>query len=243
MQKSAKIALIAVVAVILVGGVGFYWFFLRSDNPPEVTLRDRAGEPTTAPAGPARSSADGTWTVHQDPKVFVGYRVTELFAGETIKKEAVGRTLGVTGTMKVAGQQVTDVDITADMTRLESDQSRRDNFIKNQGLQTARFTTATFKTTAPIQLPSAPVQGQKMTVDATGDLTLHGQTKRVTVPLEAVWNGATIDVSGKLDVTLADFGIEKINVPSVSVDTEGKLEVSLTFVPSAAAEAGSGSGR
>ena len=36
MQKSAKYALIAVVAIVVLGGLGFYWFFLRDDAPPEL---------------------------------------------------------------------------------------------------------------------------------------------------------------------------------------------------------------
>ena len=89
MQKSVKIALAAVVVVILLGGAGFYWFFLRDDAP------ERASLQTSSQADRARAtatSADGTWKVQTGDDVFVGYRVQELFGGETIKVTAVGRT-------------------------------------------------------------------------------------------------------------------------------------------------------
>src|SRR5262249_41033283 len=142
-QKSAKIALIAVVLVVVLGGFGFYWFVLKSDAPPETTLAQVTGGTTGAPSN--RATPDGTWKVQQSASVFVGYRMMELFGGETIKKEAAGRTGAVTGTMTVAGDQVTAAEFSADMTQLKSDQSRRDNFIKNAGLETAKFKTATFK--------------------------------------------------------------------------------------------------
>jgi polyisoprenoid-binding protein YceI len=233
-QKSAKIALVAVIVIVLLGAGGFYWFVLRSDAPAEVTLRDRSQEaPASTATGPARATPDGTWQVAPDEKVFVGYRILEKFAGETLKKEAVGRTGGVTGTMTVNGQQVTNVTITADVSQLKSDQSRRDNFIRSRGLQTDTFKEATFTSTQPVQLPSAPQQGQRLTVPVTGDLTLHGQTKSVTIPVEAVWNGSTIDASGKVEIKLADYGIEKVEIPGITVDEQGTLEIALSFVPAA----------
>jgi polyisoprenoid-binding protein YceI len=66
---------------------------------------------------------------------------------------------------------------------------------------------------------------------ATGDLTLHGQTKSVTIPLQTRWNGATIDVTGSLPITFADFGMQAISIPTVHTDDKGTLEIKLTFVP------------
>ena len=237
MQKSVKIALIAVVAVVVLGGAGFYWFVLRDTAPPVVTLGDA---PTGTVAANAPATPDGNWKVQQetkpeadssDYKVFVGYRVMELFAGDTIKKEAVGRTVDVTGTMTVKGQTVPAAQIEATLTSLKSDRSPRDNYIHNVGLESDQFPKATFKLTAPIQLPSAPKLGEKQSVMATGDLTLHGQTKSVSAPLETRWNGATIQVTGLVPITFADYGIQKITIPTLSTDDKGSLEIALTFVP------------
>jgi polyisoprenoid-binding protein YceI len=68
-----------------------------------------------------------------------------------------------------------------------------------------------------------------MTVTAEGDLTLHGQTRPVSVELTARWNGSTISVQGSVPITLADFGIEQISLPIVTVDEAGTLEFLLLF--------------
>lgn len=233
MQRSAKLALVAVVVVIVFGAFGFWWFVLRSDNPERASLNTGGGAPVT---GTAPATINGTWTVQADPNaekpsVFVGYRMQELFAGQTIKKEAVGRTGTVSGTMTINGTTVPSAELTADMTKLRSDSGRRDNYIRQNGLELDKFTTATFKLTTPIQLPGSPKQGEKINVSATGELTIHGVTKTVTIPLEAQWNGPSIRVVGSTEIALADYSIEKISIPTVTVDEKGTLEIDLTFVP------------
>jgi polyisoprenoid-binding protein YceI len=237
MSKVVKIVLGVVVAVIVIGGAGIYWFVIRDTSPPPVSL---GTAPVDTSGAAAPSTPDGTWKVQQETSppddssqytVFVGYRVMELFAGDTIKKEAVGRTTEVTGTMVIQGQTVSSADLKATLTSLKSDQSPRDNFIHNLGLQSNKFPTAEFKLTTPIQLPQPPEVGVEQDVMATGDLTLHGQTKSVTIPLQTRWNGATIDVTGSLPITFSDFGMEAISIPTVHTDDKGTLEIKLTFVP------------
>jgi polyisoprenoid-binding protein YceI len=238
MQKSAKIALIAVVAVVVLGSLGFWFFFLRSDAPERAALpsRDTSGVTTTTAAGgdqppvtPATDNADGTWTLAVGEGVFVGYRISELFAGDTIEVTAVGRTPVLTGTMTVSGTTITAVDITADMTALASDSDRRDNALRNQGLETDTYPEAIFTLTAPIELGSLPALDTTVDLVATGDLTLHGVTRSVQVPLQARWNGDTIDIAGGTTVVLADFNITPISNSFVGIADNGEFEMQLTF--------------
>jgi polyisoprenoid-binding protein YceI len=229
MQKSAKFALIAVVVVIILGGAGFYWFVLRDDAPPRATLQTNS---TVVGADSGKASADGTWKVAPADNVFVGYRVQELFAGESIKKEAAGKTLVVDGTMTISGSSVTVVQITADVTRLKSNRDARDNQIRTRGLQTDTFPQATFKLTRPVTLPGPPEKGVSVDVVATGELTLHGQTRTVDIPLKAQWDGGTIEVAGGTKVAFADYGIDPPTNGIVTVDNTGEFELQLTFVPS-----------
>jgi polyisoprenoid-binding protein YceI len=239
MKRLWKFVALAAVVVVAAGGFAFYWFWVRDDAPPEATLRDRPaatttsggdGATTTSGAAPGATGADGTWTVAPDPEeVFVGYRVDELFAGDSLKKTAVGRTPAVDGQITIAGDQVTDGSFTADLTQLTSDQSRRDNYIKGSSLQTDEFPEATFELTEPVDLGGAPRVGTQIDVTAKGELTLHGVTKPVTIPLQARWNGDTIDVLGKIAVQFSDFGIEKPSVAILSTDDHGVMEVKLSF--------------
>lgn len=249
-----KRLLLIAVPVLVAVGVGGWWFFLRDDAPSEASLPDRPSEvSTTAPAASSTSaassttgsssatsstaasaaSADGTWTVQPGESTFVGYRVEEQFAGDTIKKTAVGRTVGVTGTVTVAGQQVTAASFEADLTKLKSDSSRRDGALQGRGLVVSQFPVASFTLTSPIDLGGAPTVGSQVTVKATGDLTLKGTTKSVTLDLQARWNGDTIDLAGSTGITMGDFAIEPPTLPGiVTVDDNGTLELQLVLVRS-----------
>jgi polyisoprenoid-binding protein YceI len=231
MQKSAKYALIACVVVLLAGGAAFWWFVLRDDAPERASLPVRTETDATSTSGPPGSSAspDGDWVVVTGDDVFVGYRIQELFGGETIKKTAVGRTPAVTGTLVISDGAVTSVDITADVTLLESDSSRRDSFIRDDALETGTFTTATFTITEPIALPADLPVDQAIEVTVAGDLTLHGVTQPVELTLEASWNGSSISVAGGAPIVLADYGIEPPDIPFVAVDDAGEFEMQLVF--------------
>jgi polyisoprenoid-binding protein YceI len=220
----------AIAAVVVLAGLVFagWWFFLRDDAPPEASLVVR-DTPTTVAGAPAQTP-DGSWAVQQGDNVFAGYRVTELFAGETIKKTAVGRSPAVTGTMTLAGTQIPAASIEVDLTQLKSDSGRRDSRLQSDGLEIKEFPTASFTLTSPIVLPSAPVLNVPMDVQAAGNLTLHGVTKPVTVALKANWTGDVIDVAGQAPIVLKDFGINPPSVGGfVEVDGDGAFEVQLTF--------------
>ena len=201
---------------------------------------DSAEPGTDASAAPDNQSGGiaGLWTT--DPSVgsfsdftssFVGYRVREELAsiGAT---EAVGRTPDVTGLMRVDGTTVTEAEFTADLTTLQSDESNRDRQLGRQALETSRFPTATFVLTEPVDLGAVPAEGEAVDVTVTGDLTLHGVTKSVEVPLQAKLEGGIVTVVGSLPILFEDYGIEK---PSsfvvLSVEDNGILEFQLQLTP------------
>jgi polyisoprenoid-binding protein YceI len=254
------VAVIAIVAVIGAALAGLYYLFLRPEGPAPVAAPSSApaaiaspsaqavpsasGEPSTGPAASAPSSGtsqpgggiDGTWTV--DPSIgsfsdfsgsFVGYRVQEELANIG-GKTAVGRTPDVTGTLTLDGSQVTAVDMTADLTTLRSDDDRRDGQLRRQALETGRFPEATFRLTSPIDLGSVPADGQTIEVDAVGELTIHGQTRGVTIPLTATLAGDVVTVTGSTDIVFADYGMKKPESFIVlSVDDHGIMEFQLHF--------------
>lgn len=202
-----------------------------------------AGEPTDssgAAASDDTSSAtgiSGTWTVdtsvgefsYEDSTgTFVGFRIAEELSsiGET---EAVGRTPVVSGTLVAEGSTITEVTIEADMTAITTNDGRRDDNVQD-ALDTDRFPTATFVLAEPIDLDAAALAGEAVAVDAVGDLTIHGVTQRVTMPLDAQLVGDTIVVVGSLDIAFADYGVDVPSAPIVvSVDDHGPIELQLFF--------------
>lgn len=191
------------------------------------------------PSGVASAGSgglDGTWTV--DTAIgsfsdfsdsFVGYRVNENLA-QVGSTTAVGRTPKVDGTLTLSGTTISAVKVTADLTALESDKPMRDGQLHRQALQTDQFPTATFELTTPIQLPSTPVDGQTLSATAIGNLTLHGVTRPVSIPLQAKLSGGVVTVVGSLKIQFADYSISPPQSMMVlSVDSSGLMELQLHF--------------
>ena len=75
--------------------------------------------------------------------------------------------------------------------------------------------------------------GQPFPVTAVGDLTLHGVTRPVEIPLQAQWDGTVIDIAGGVTVTLADYGIEPPSNSITSVAGAGEIELQVSFTRTA----------
>jgi polyisoprenoid-binding protein YceI len=202
-----------------------------SSAAPGVTTPAGSGSATTEAAGLA-----GTWKVDTSigsfsdfTSSFVGYRVKEQLAnvGSTT---AVGRTPNVTGTLTFDGTLITAVQITADLTTLQSDRPTRDGQLHGQALQTDTYPTATFVLADPIKLEHLPTVGETISVTATGDLMLHGVTKRVSIPLQAKLAGGVVTVIGSLEIPFAGYSMAAPQSMMVlSVADTGTLELQLSF--------------
>ena len=236
------LVIIAVLAVLAVAGVAItYVTFFTDDAPQPLALSDQP-TPTTAagPAGttaattatPAGSDLAGTWRVAAGSTA--GYRVREKLAALPAKSDAVGRSSAVTGTVKVDGSGMTltasDAHFEVDLTKLASDESRRDNRIRTDGLQTNRFPTATFVSTKPIPLPAETASGQAVKATAEGDLTIHGVTKRVSIPLDIRVTGGKGELVGSFGFPMSDFNITPPSIGGfVTVDPDATMEFKLVL--------------
>src|SRR6266545_1863877 len=234
-RRRAWLVAAVVVALLLVGGGAYALLSLRtSDSPAPAALDEPVqtspGSTATSGQAAAADSADGSWQISGDGSSFVGYRVREQLAFVSSPSDAVGRSTAVTGTMQVAGDQVEAVRVEADLTRLGSDEARRDNAIRQNGLQSNQFPTATFELTEPIRLDQAPADGQQVTGKGKGRLTAHGVTHEVTVDLRGRWDGDTIQVAGQLPIRMTDYGIQPLQIgPVVSIEDGMTVEFRLRF--------------
>lgn len=233
----------AAVAALAVAAVGAFTLF-GGDEPDEVDLGAAiqavtsptagvTGTPSTGGTGSPTSSTDGdltgTWSVLSDGSSFVGYRVQEELAGIGAAT-AVGRTGDVTGSLEFDGAAITVVSIEADLSTLTSDDDRRDQQLRRQALETGTYPTATFVLTEPIALEAVPAEGETIAVDATGELTVHGVTQTVTIPLEGAFVEGHVVVVGSTVLQFADYEIDAPESMAVlSVDDEATLELQLVF--------------
>jgi polyisoprenoid-binding protein YceI len=234
-------AVLAVVALLAAGAYAAWYVFLRAAGPTAVG-ETRVAVPSSAGAsGPERSAGAtgaiaGTWSLDTSAgsfddfsSSFVGYRVQEELAGIG-GQTAVGRTPVVSGSLTIEGTTLRAAQVTADLTTLQSDDDRRDGQLQRQALETSAFPTATFELTEPIELPAAAASGAGFSVTATGNLTLHGVTREVEVPVQARLESGVIALAGSIEIAFADY---EITPPSsfavLSVDDQGVMELQLFF--------------
>jgi len=77
--------------------------------------------------------------------------------------------------------------------------------------------------------PAVAEPGTKVTAEAVGVLELHGVERPVTIPVAARWSGEVIDLTGSVDIDLADHDIDPPSPKVVSVAATGTIELQLTF--------------
>jgi len=191
------------------------------------------------------SATDGLWTVDTSigtfdelcltevcGSSFAGFRINEVLANFGAKT-VVGRTPGVSGSLELVDTQVIGAEFIVDMSRLITDNDSRTGSLRgeNGGLNTNAFPEARFELTQPIELGSVPVEGAPINVQAVGNLTVHGVTNEVTIPLTAEVQAGVIIVFGNLEgILLADYDIPKPTAAVVvSVEDNATLELQLFF--------------
>jgi polyisoprenoid-binding protein YceI len=235
-----------ILAAIAVAAIAVWFVFFSSTAPDAASIdtavgavasgSPKAGASAGASSGAASASGvDGTWTVDTSVGSFsdfsdawVGFRVNEVLQniGDST---AIGRTPGVTGQLTLKGSTLQAVKVDADLTQIRSNQSRRDRPIQ-QALDTSSFPNATFELTAPVDLGGVPADGQTVSVNGAGNLTIHGVTKPVTVALQAKLVNGEIVVVGSTPATFTDWGISMPTAPIVvSVEDHGTIEFQLFF--------------
>lgn len=241
---------LAGLALLVVAGFAVWYFALRDDGPKAVSTESalQALEQATAtaaggnsggtPAASARTPVtgseelNGTWTVDPSLGSFVGYRVKEELAGIG-GTTAVGRTAGVTGDLTIQDNRATAATITADMTKLRSQESARDGQLRNQGIEYSRFPTSEFKLSST-DIPDGVEDGETASVTLNGSLTLHGVTKDISMPAEVTLKDGVLVVVGEVEVQFEDYAIQKPSAARVvSMEDKGVIEVQLFFTKAA----------
>jgi polyisoprenoid-binding protein YceI len=116
------------------------------------------------------------------------------------------------------------INVTIDTTSIDSNHAERDKHLKGSDfLDVKKFPTATFKST-----------GFKSTGEGagnmTGEFTMHGVTKTITIPVERIgegddpWGGYRAGFSGATVLKLSDYGID-YNLGPASSTVEIELHV------------------
>ena len=230
MKNRILIAGVAVVAAVGLAGGGAYVYFFSGLRSTPATL-GLSATPNASPTATTNTGLAGSWTVTTGS--LAGYRVKELFVGQSSKHEAVARTSTVSGTVAVSGDatsgyQVSAITIMAVLTDLHSidsvagrDVTQRDGVVSRQ-MDLQQFPNATFIASS-LSVPG-PVTSQTIELSIPGKLTIHGVTKDVTATAKAQEAGGKLEIAGSVAIDMTDYGVSPPAVPFVTVDSQVTVE-------------------
>ena len=218
--------------VLIVAFVAVYFAFFRGSGKAPVSLS--TSDSSQASVG----DPSGTWHIVKGDNTLAGYRVREKLAKLPAQSDAVGQTHDVTGSMKVQrtaeGYTISELQVEANLQTLKSDESKRDQRIKTMGIQTDQYPKATFVSPGPVFVPAASIASNQISMDVPGDLTLHGVTKHVTIPVQAKVVGNQIEVVGSLTFPMSDYSIQPPSIPPiVQVEPQGTMEFKVRLTKAA----------
>ena len=231
------VAIACVAGLALIGGGAYIYFFSGLRSSPSALGLSATPSPTvsgatssSSPAATTSTGVTGTWKVTIGS--VAGYRVKELFVGQTSKHDAVARTSSLSGGLTESGDpsgyQVNAITFTADLTGLTSvdsvagrDVTQRDSFVSRQ-MNLQQFPDAIFA--ASSASVAGTVTSQPADASVSGKLTIHGVTKDVTATVKAQVTGGRIEIAGSVPIVMTDFGVSPPSVPFTTVDSQVTIE-------------------
>jgi polyisoprenoid-binding protein YceI len=189
-----------------------------------------AAAPTTAPAAAADTGAMRTFRIVPEESE-ASYAVQEVFLRQNLPFRAVGKTSAVEGEFQftAGGTPTGEVSqVTVDLSTLTSDDERRDNRIRSEWLESAKFPIATFVSTGVEGVPASYTEGEEITFTLLGDMTIRDVTKPVAFNVTGTLEGDTVTGTAVANIKMTDFGFQPPDIAGF-VTVEDDVEVSITF--------------
>jgi polyisoprenoid-binding protein YceI len=189
-----------------------------------------ASNAPTAAAAPSAAGSARTFTIVPE-QTEASYQVQEKFLNRELPNMALGKTNAVTGELQVSldgkpSGKVTKISV--DLRTLTSDQSRRDNRIRTQWLESEKYPFAEFTSTDVQGIPDSYTEGQEVSFKLTGDMKIRDVTKPVTFDVKGKLEGDTITGSATSKILMKDFGFDPPNVAGMLTVEDG-VTVTINF--------------
>jgi len=127
--------------------------------------------------------------------------------------------VGTTSELAIA-ETDQDVVVTVPLRNLDTKIELRNKHMREKYLEVAKYPNA------ELRVPKSAVQAPTSN-KATGQLTLHGQTRPVTFSYVTKPDGAATGVTGSFRINILEFGIEKPSYAGVSVKPD--VDISVAF--------------
>src|SRR5712691_8087715 len=227
-KRNILLAGTGVVLVFIVAGMLYTSHFASAVTQTQSHTAPRAVTATGTPI-----PTTGLKTFHIVPaQTTASYSVYEnLIFQSKPNNDAIGTTHSVQGSFKIrtgASPLVAAMNIQVDLRTLQSDSSRRDNFIQQNTLETATHPYATFVSVSTQGLPASYSNGQSVHFQLTGNLTMHGKTNKEVFDVQGKVVGNTITGTATSTIYMTDFGIQPPNLANIAI-AQNKVLITLTF--------------
>ena len=173
-----------------------------------------------------------------------GYTAREKITNPAIKallnlvgvdNVAMGATDSVMGKVALAPDlSLQSVDIVADLRKLKSDSSLRDDRIRTQFLESNTYPLAHFTAANVTTVKGAYTQGDAVTFVAAGTLTVRDVARPFSFTVKGTLNGQVIAGSATSQLKMRDFGFDPPVIPG-SIEVMEGLDLKVDFSAAEAA--------
>jgi len=172
---------------------------------------------------PAIALAATLFSIGNDGKSWVGFHLEDTI------EEIDADTKKVSGSIDAdpANLAAASVTLTIDTASIDSGMKMRDDDMRDTYLETKKYPTATFKSTG-VTGPASVAPAQSADLKVAGDLTLHGVTRRIVVPVHLTLESPKrAHVTSKFTIRMTDYNVtvpQKL-VLSVANDVDVKFDL------------------
>lgn len=177
----------------------------------------------------ATADADQVYTIDAASSS-ASYVVMEELQGVGAN-EVTGTTTAILGSVLLDENSVPLAcsNFAVDMRTMETDESKRDNYLRENVLESETYPYATFLVSEVTGLEGGLVEGETAQIQLVGDLTIHNVTKTVTWEAEVTLAEGAITGTATTTITIEEWDMEKpIIGPVVSIDDEVTLNISVS---------------
>lgn len=155
------------------------------------------------------------------------------FVSKAPLETVAGETRQVTGEVRVDPAALAAgclVEVQVDLASLDTGIGLRNQHMRENHLETARFPTASFRADSLIDAPGALAPGATVVLTLAGELSLHGVTRPLITPVSVslAADGAALEVRAEFTVKLADFAIPRPKFLVMKLDELQHVSVQLS---------------
>jgi polyisoprenoid-binding protein YceI len=227
MRRLALAVGAATLLAIAAAAAGVAFFLSRSD-PVELVTEAPALPTDTAAVTP---TGDLLHFVVVPEQSEASYIAREKLASLPVTSEAVGRTNAISGDIYLTRQGLASSPpsvLRVDLRTLRSDETRRDNYVRNNTLQADRFPYAEFVLERVDGFPPDYREGEEVALRLSGTMTIRGTSRPMTFDARARYGGGTLTGVAHATFKLSDFGLSPPNIAGfVTVEDEMRLQIVL----------------